>query len=119
MDNFKDQLKMEHLNFQECESQMCYCGQNVETTTHFLLHCPNHHCARKTLFYKVNLVNGTISRQSYSTITKILFFGDNKLDSETKFVCTMFSYALFIKNDIINSTCQGSLVKALLKLSYC
>ena len=57
---------------------------DIETTTHFPLHCPNHHCARKTLFHKINQVSGTILRQSDSTITKILLFGDNKLDFETK-----------------------------------
>ena len=54
-------------DFQDCVSPMCYCGQDIETTTHFLLHCPNHHCARKTLFDKINQVSGTISRQSDST----------------------------------------------------
>ena len=29
--------------------------QICSTTTHFLLHCPNHHCARKTLFDKINI----------------------------------------------------------------
>ena len=41
-------------NFQDCVSPMCSCGQDIETTTHFLLHCPSHHCARKTLFHKIN-----------------------------------------------------------------
>ena len=40
-------------NLQDCVSPLCYCGQDIETT-HFLLHCPNHHCARKTLFHKIN-----------------------------------------------------------------
>ena len=51
-------------NFQDCVSPMCCCGQGIETTTHFLLHCPNHYCARKTLFHKINQVSGTILRQS-------------------------------------------------------
>ena len=72
-------------NFQDCVSPMCYCDQDIETTTHFLLHCPNHHCARKTLFIKINEVNGTILRQSDSTIKQVLLLGDNKLDLETKF----------------------------------
>ena len=76
-------------NFQDCVSPMCYCGQDIETTTHFLLHCPNHHCARKTIFGKINQVSGTILRQSDSTTTKILLFGDNKLDFETKNVLLM------------------------------
>ena len=55
----------------------------------FLLHCPNHHFARKTLFHKINQVSGIISRQSNSTITKILLFGDNKLDFETSKILLM------------------------------
>ena len=58
---------------------MSYCGQDIETTAHFLLHCHNHHFSRKTLFHKINQVSGNISRQGDSAITKILLFGDNKL----------------------------------------
>ena len=76
-------------NFQDCVSPMCYCGQDIETTTHFLLHCPSHHSARKTLFDKINQVSGTILGQSDSIITKILLFGDNKLDFETNRVFLM------------------------------
>ena len=92
----KLRLELNHLgdhkfsyNFQDCVSSMCYCGQDIETTIHFLLHCPNHHCARKTLFDKINQVSGTILRQSDSTITKILLFGDNKLDFETNKILLM------------------------------
>ena len=70
-------------NLHDGVSQMCSCGQKIETTTHFLLHCRNHHCARKTLFHNINQVRRTISRQSDSTITKMLLFSDNKLDFET------------------------------------
>ena len=72
---------------------------DIETTTHFPLHCPNHHCARKTLFHKINQVSGTILRQSDSTITKILLFGDNKLDFETSKILLM-STIEFINRDI-------------------
>ena len=76
-------------NFQDCVSSMCSCDQDIETTTHFLLHCPNHHCARKTLFHKINQVSGNILRQSDSAITKILLFGDIKLDFETNKILLM------------------------------
>ena len=62
----------------------------IETTTHFLFHCPNHHCPRKTLFHKITQVSGTFSRQIDSTVTKILLFGDNKLDFETNKILLMF-----------------------------
>ena len=76
-------------NFQDCVPPMCSCGQDVETSTHFLLQCPNHHCARKTLFHKINKVSGNVLRQSDSTITKILLFGDIKLDFETNKILLM------------------------------
>ena len=76
-------------NFQDCVSTMCYCSQNIETTTHFLLHCRCHHRARKTLFHKINHVSETILRQSDSKIPKILLFGDNKLDFETNKILLM------------------------------
>ena len=37
-------------NFQDCASLMCTRSQDIETTTHFLIHCPNNHCARKPAF---------------------------------------------------------------------
>ena len=62
---------------------MCTCVQMIETTTHFLLHYPNHNCARKTLFHSKSQVSGNVSRQCDSTITNVLLFGDNKLDFKT------------------------------------
>ena len=76
-------------NFQDCVSPTCYCGLDIEKTTHFLLHCPNHHGARKTLFQKINQVSETILRQSDSTIAKTLLLGDNKLDFETNKILLM------------------------------
>ena len=85
---------------------MYYCGQYIETTTNFLLHCPNHHCARKTLFDMINQVSGTILRQSDSTIIKILLFVDNKLDSETNKITDVYNRVYFINREI-----QSSLIR--------
>ena len=68
---------------------MSYCGQDNEATTHFLLHCHYHHCTRKTHFHEINHVSGTSSRQCDSIITKILLFGDNKLDFEKNKILLM------------------------------
>ena len=57
--------------------------------THFFLHYPSHRCERNTLFHKINQVNGTILRQSDSTVTKILLFGNNKPDFEKNKVLLM------------------------------
>ena len=77
-----DDHKFRH-KFQDSVSPMCSCSQDIEATTHFLLHCPIHYCARKTPFHKITQVSGTISRQSDFTVSKILQFGYNKLEFET------------------------------------
>ena len=88
-------------NFQCCVSPMCSCGQEIETTPHFLLHCPNHHCAKKTLSQKINHVSGTISRQNDSTITKVLLFSGNKLGFETnKNFTNVYNRVYFINREI-------------------
>ena len=45
-------------NFQDCVSAMCSCGQ--ENNNSLPPSLPNQHCARKTLFHKINQVSGTI-----------------------------------------------------------
>ena len=42
--------------FHDCVSPMSSCGQDIEITATFLLHCPNHHCARKTLVSKISQI---------------------------------------------------------------
>ena len=37
-------------NFQDCVNPVCSCDQEIETSTHFLLHRSNYHCARQILF---------------------------------------------------------------------
>ena len=62
-------------NFQDCLNPICSCGQEIETTSHFLLHCLNYRCARKTFFEKINLIESNILQQSDLSITKDLLFG--------------------------------------------
>ena len=51
--------------FQDFVSPMCTYGQDIERTTHFLFHSPNHHSARKTIFHKINQASRNISRQQF------------------------------------------------------
>ena len=74
------QLELSHLddynfrhNFEDCVPPTRSCGDDIETATHLLLHCPNHHCARKTFFQEITQVNGIISRQSNLTLTKFCY----------------------------------------------
>ena len=64
-------------------------AEAVDPITHFLIHCAIHHCAWKTLIQKTYLSNDNISEQCDSTITKVLLFGENKLDFETNKILKM------------------------------
>ena len=43
--------KLRH-NFQDCLNPICSCDQEINTTSHFLLHCLSYRCARRTFFLK-------------------------------------------------------------------
>ena len=66
-------------NFQDCVNPICSCGQEIEISIHFLLQCSNYHCTRQTLFKKINKIDSTILKQNDQVITKLLFFGNEKL----------------------------------------
>ena len=66
-------------NFQDCINPICSCSQEIETSTHFLLRCSNYHCARQTLFKKVNKIHSTILKYNDQVITKLSLFGNEKL----------------------------------------
>ena len=76
-------------NFQDCVNLVCSCGQEIETSTHFLLHCFNYHRARQTLFEKVKKIDSSILKQRDQFKTKILLFDDEKLKAaQNKFILT-------------------------------
>ena len=79
-------LRLSHLadrkfrhNFQYCVNPICKCCQEIETSTYFLLHCSNDHCARQTLFKKINKIDSTVLKQNDQVITKLFLFGNEKL----------------------------------------
>ena len=69
-------------NFQDCLNPICSCGQEIETTSHFLLHCLNFRCTRKTFFEKISLLDSNILQQNDLSITKDLLFGSEKLKDD-------------------------------------
>ena len=69
-------------NFQDCLNPICSCGQEIEPTSHFLFHCLNYRCARKTFFEKINVIDSNISNQNDWSITKHLLFSSEKLKDD-------------------------------------
>ena len=78
-------LELSHLrehkfkyNFQNCLNPLCSCGSSIESTSHFLFHCPIFHDKRHTL---LSTLSNNDSTDSY--LTRTLLFGCTSFDSET------------------------------------
>ena len=67
-------------NFQDCINPICVCGLEIETTTHFLLHCPLFQCARQSLLTNIKKIDESILKKHDELITKTLLCGDGKFD---------------------------------------
>ena len=50
--------------FQDCVNLICGCGQKIETSIHFFLHCSNCYLVRQTVSKKVNKTNSEILKQN-------------------------------------------------------
>ena len=68
--------KFKH-SFQDCLNPLCFCGNDIETSTHYLLHCPTYTKERMTLLNKIKSINCGILEFSDAVVTKILLLGDN------------------------------------------
>ena len=72
--------KLKH-SFQDCLNSLCLCGNEIKTSTHYLLHCPTYTNERLTLLNKIKSINCSILESSDAAVTKILLFGDNTLSN--------------------------------------
>ena len=85
-------------NFQDCLNPICSCGQEIETTSHFLLHCLSYRCARKIFFEKIKLlIDSNILQQNDLSKTKDLLFGSEKLEDGKNSALLMYTIK-FIKS---------------------
>ena len=60
-------------NFQDCINPICDCGQETETTTHFLFHCPLFQSARQSLLMNIKEIDESILKKREELNTKTLF----------------------------------------------
>ena len=74
--------------FKTLINPICLCGQDVETTSHFLLNCPQYVTIRKTFLDKVKMISGHFIEKrhiiclTYKMLSNILLFGDALLSTE-------------------------------------
>ena len=83
-------LELSHLrehkfkyNFQNCLNPLCSSGSSIESTYHFLLHCPIFHDKSHTLLSTLNNIDSKLLERNDSYLTQTLLFGSTSFDSET------------------------------------
>ena len=87
-------------DFQDCLNPICSCRQEIETTSHFLLHYLSYCCARKTFFEKFNLIDSNILQQSDLSATKDLLFGSEKLKDDKKCLINVCDWLHLVHGEI-------------------
>ena len=80
-------------NFRDTLNPICSCGENIETTAHYLLHCSNDLNERMTLLTNLQNIAENILDRNYSRISGIFLFGD-------------YSFNNAKNTSILNSTIQ-------------
>ena len=70
-------LELRHLlehkfkyNFQNCLNPLCSCASSIESTSHFLFHCPKFHDKRHTLLTALNNIDCKILKPTDSYLTQ-------------------------------------------------
>ena len=73
-------LELSHLrehkfkyNFQNCLNPLCSCGSSIESTSHFLLHCPIFHDKRHTLLSTLNNIDSKLLESNDSYLTQLFY----------------------------------------------
>ena len=89
--------KFKH-SFQDTLNPICSCGI-VETTVHYLLHCPNFSNERLTLFDKLQSIDANILSKGNSNISKLLLYGDHSFNNEknTSILTASIDYIILTK----------------------
>ena len=75
-------------NFQDSLNPHCNCGLNVESTSHYILHCPLFADERNTFMDNIKSINHKFLEQIDSTLTRTLLFGNPASSAETNSQCS-------------------------------
>ena len=66
--------KFKH-NFLDCLNPICCCGKDIETTVHYLLHCPIFSDERSIFLNNIRSIDENVLSGGDSRISETLLFG--------------------------------------------
>ena len=72
--------KFKH-SFQDTLNPICNCGEDIETTSHYLLHCPDYLEEKKNLLNTISRVVPNNFDFNNEQLTEILLYGKEDLDN--------------------------------------
>ena len=73
--------KFKH-NFQDCLNTIGSCGLDIESTSHFLLHCPSFNVERYTLLSTLNKIDCKLLELTKSSLSQTLLYDNTLFDKE-------------------------------------
>ena len=91
-------------NFQDSLNPHCNCGLNVESTSHYILHCPLFADERNTFMDNIKSVNHKFLEQIDSTLTRTLLFGNPASSVETNSQCSNSMF--YLSKDLRKLPCK-------------
>ena len=96
--NHLREYKFKH-SFQDTLNPICNCGEDIETTSHYLLHCPHYLQERKTLLNTISCIVPNILDFNNDQLTEILLYGKEDLDNinNTSILDTTINYLIETK----------------------
>ena len=92
------QRKFKH-SFQDCLNPFCSCGLDIESTGHYLLHCPTYITERRTLLSTIENTDNNLLNLCEPVLIKTLLFGSNSSDknANTNVLSATIEYVLSTK----------------------
>ena len=99
-------LGLSHLNkhrfnhsFERCIKTLCACTLEVESTTHFFLHCHYYKNIRKTVYHDLKVININISKVSETALTDLLLYGEANFDKIQNKMTSTASMKFIVDSD--------------------
>ena len=72
-------------NFQNCINPLCSCAMDIESTSHFFIHCPLFDDKTITLLSTLNKIDCKLIETNESSLIKTLPLGNSLFDLEKNF----------------------------------
>ena len=93
-----NQHKFNH-NFQDCLNPLCSCSLEVESVSHFFLHCHYHSNIRSTLLNELQSIDINLLNQEDDIVVEVLLYGSTKFNTNQNYRLLSSSIDYILKSE--------------------